>query len=145
MCFFFFFFFFLFLFQHKCFRHTLELTQLGNSNGTPQPLHNTSADPKQKLCLLNNHVVVGREKKKIKHILFGAMNNAQILHKTNKIICASTSKNILNYVCDAHAIRYIIPCYIGLDKTGYQFNIFLIYPWKHMLWVLIRSASMRHF
>ena len=30
---------------------------------------------------------------------------------------------------------------IGLDKRGYQVNIFLVSPQKHMLWVLIRSAS----
>ena len=34
---------------------------------------------------------------------------------------------------------------IGLDKSGYQVNIFLISPRKHMLWVLIRSASARRF
>ena len=28
---------------------------------------------------------------------------------------------------------------IGLDKSGYQVNIFLISPQKHMLWALIRS------
>ena len=32
-------------------------------------------------------------------------------------------------------------CFIGLDKGGYLVNIFLISPQKHMLWVLIRSAS----
>ena len=35
-------------------------------------------------------------------------------------------------------------CYtssIGLDKSGYQVNIFLISQRKHILWVLIRSAS----
>ena len=35
--------------------------------------------------------------------------------------------------------------YIGLDKGVYPVNIFLISPQKHMLWVLIRSASTRHF
>ena len=30
---------------------------------------------------------------------------------------------------------------IGLDKGGYPVNIFVISPRKHMLWVLIRSAS----
>ena len=35
--------------------------------------------------------------------------------------------------------------YIGLDKMGYHVNIFLVSPWKHMLWVLIRSASARRF
>ena len=30
---------------------------------------------------------------------------------------------------------------IGLDKSGYQVNIFLISPRKHMLRVLIRSAA----
>ena len=34
---------------------------------------------------------------------------------------------------------------IGLDKGGYPVNIFLISPRKHMLWVLIRSALVRHF
>ena len=29
--------------------------------------------------------------------------------------------------------------FIDLDKSGYQVNIFLISPQKHMLWVLIRS------
>ena len=30
---------------------------------------------------------------------------------------------------------------ISPDKSGYQENIFLISAQKHMLWVLIRSAS----
>ena len=34
---------------------------------------------------------------------------------------------------------------IGLDKGGYPVNIFLISARKLMLWVLIRSASARHF
>ena len=34
---------------------------------------------------------------------------------------------------------------IGLDKSGYQVNSFLITRQKLMLWVLIRSASMRRF
>ena len=37
------------------------------------------------------------------------------------------------------------PVIIGLDKSGYQVYIFLISPQKHMLWVLIRSASPRRF
>ena len=35
--------------------------------------------------------------------------------------------------------------YIGLDKSGYQVNSFLISRRKHMLLVLIGSASVRHF
>ena len=34
---------------------------------------------------------------------------------------------------------------IGLDKSGYQINSFLISRWKHMLWVLIRGAWPRRF
>ena len=34
---------------------------------------------------------------------------------------------------------------IATDKRGYPHDIFLISPWKHMLWVLIRSASPRRF
>ena len=33
---------------------------------------------------------------------------------------------------------------IATDKSGYS-HIFLISEWKHMLWVLIRSASARRF
>ena len=36
-------------------------------------------------------------------------------------------------------------CFIALDKRAFQINIFLISPQKFMLWVLIRSASVRHF
>ena len=34
-----------------------------------------------------------------------------------------------------------LPHTIGLGKSGYQVNNFLICQQKHMLWVLIRSAS----
>ena len=34
---------------------------------------------------------------------------------------------------------------IATDKRGYPHNIFLNSPQKHMLWVLIRSASVRRF
>ena len=39
---------------------------------------------------------------------------------------------------------YVELLHIGLDKGGYPVNIFLISPRKHMLWVLIRSASWRN-
>ena len=35
--------------------------------------------------------------------------------------------------------------FIGLEESGYQVNSFLISQRKHMLWVLIRSTSVRHF
>ena len=41
-----------------------------------------------------------------------------------------------------------ICCYIATDKAFFHpknADIFLISPQKHMLWVLIRSASVRHF
>ena len=38
----------------------------------------------------------------------------------------------------------LIEC-LGPYKRGYQHNIFPITPQKHMLWVLIRSASARRF
>ena len=34
---------------------------------------------------------------------------------------------------------------IGPDKRGYPDNTFFTSPEKHMLWVLIRNASLRHF
>ena len=42
----------------------------------------------------------------------------------------------------APGCRYLF-CGIATDKRGYPHNIFLISPRKHMLWVLIRSASAR--
>ena len=46
-------------------------------------------------------------------------------------------------------VAYLIFCHqnymagsIGLDKSRYQVNTFLISRRKHMLWVLIRSASL---
>ena len=47
----------------------------------------------------------------------------------------------MNYL----AGRRLTSVVIGLDKSGYQVNIFLISPRKHMLWVLIRSASLSRF
>ena len=44
-----------------------------------------------------------------------------------------------------YEIYFTIFVTIGLDKSGYQVNIFLISPQKHMLWVLIRSALARRF
>ena len=51
-----------------------------------------------------------------------------------------------------HMLRVLIwsvsnkyPKHTGLDKSGYQVNTFLISPWKHMLWVVIRSTSLRRF
>ena len=44
-----------------------------------------------------------------------------------------------------HTCLKIWTCPIGLDKSWYQVNIFLISPRKHMLWVLIRSPSPRRF
>ena len=35
--------------------------------------------------------------------------------------------------------------YITLDKNGIRLNTFLISQWKHVLWVLIRSISLRCF
>ena len=35
--------------------------------------------------------------------------------------------------------------YIATDKRGYPHNTFFVSPRKHMLWVLIRSASARRF
>ena len=57
-------------------------------------------------------------------------------HKVDVLLNPNTiTRRKLNIICDS----------IGLDKSGYQFNIFLISPRKHVLWVLIRSASARRF
>ena len=54
--------------------------------------------------------------------------------------------NLLLFFMLWYKVNFICPMtmIIGLDKSGYQMNIFLISPRKHMLWVLIRSISLRH-
>ena len=44
----------------------------------------------------------------------------------------------------SHFLAHFKTNSIGLDKSGHPLNIF-ISPQKHMLWVLIRSASSRRF
>ena len=44
-----------------------------------------------------------------------------------------------------NCVSFMILVYFTLDKRGISGNYFLNSPQKHMLWVLIRSASMRHF
>ena len=46
--------------------------------------------------------------------------------------------------CLQAVTRISVVFIIGLDKSGYQVNSFLISRRKHMLWVLIRSASARN-
>ena len=62
-----------------------------------------------------------------------------------KVCWAQMSEGLFSEVV-AHIMFTLNMGYnIGLDKGGYLVNIFLISPRKHMLWVLIRSASARHF
>ena len=42
------------------------------------------------------------------------------------------------------AVKFVLQ-HMTQDKTGSDINIFLISPGKHMLWVFIRSVSVRHF
>ena len=53
--------------------------------------------------------------------------------------------DVISIPCSLKKEAAIKSKHIGLDKSGYQVNIFLISPRKYMLWVLIRSASVRHF
>ena len=43
-----------------------------------------------------------------------------------------------------HGFRNYSTYSIALDKSGYRDDIFLISPQKHMLWVIIRSASQKY-
>ena len=51
-----------------------------------------------------------------------------------------------NIALDKRSIQLnIFHISIALGKLKYKVYVFLISPWKHMLWVLVRSASMRRF
>ena len=59
-----------------------------------------------------------------------------------------STKNVLKY--NKAKLQFVpritnLTMNIGLDKSEYQENSFLITRRKHMLWVLIRSASARRF
>ena len=72
----------------------------------------------------------------------------QVLAQSNTVWEKMSSEEFQDGSHDGH-LGYqngtILAILIGLDKGGYPINIFLISPRKHMLWVLIRSASARHF
>ena len=57
--------------------------------------------------------------------------------------------SLVNCLCSDRKIFFLKIIYInfliGQDKSGYQVDIILISLQKHMLWVLIRSASARRF
>ena len=55
------------------------------------------------------------------------------------------ARNNFSYSLKCTNLMKILGNFIGLDKSGYQVYIFLNSPRKHMLWVLIRSASARRF
>ena len=54
-------------------------------------------------------------------------------------LCRNKIKNIIHPM---NKIYQILGVRIGLDKSRYQVNIFLISRRKHMLWVLIRGYSL---
>ena len=71
-------------------------------------------------------------------VVFSKMlqRNEIVLH-----VARQTFESKLGYITYGDLIKHPI----GLDKGGCPVNIFLISPRKHMLWVLIRSASARRF
>ena len=54
-------------------------------------------------------------------------------------------KHLICFNEELEKVSSYIIIIIDLDKSVYQVNIFLIFPWKRILWVLIRSASVRCF
>ena len=65
-------------------------------------------------------------------------------HDSGKLHCPGTAL-FISFELICRKVHEQVFQTIGLDKSGCQVNIFLIYPQKHMLWVLIRSASARCF
>ena len=87
--------------------------------------------------------------------------STHILGRNKKNVCLDThliyslGKGFLVYVLAAKTQISLSICSeghftsklysIAPDKREYTENIFLITPGEHILWVLIRSGSMRHF
>ena len=70
----------------------------------------------------------------------------QVLHFCGQVVTRKNNSwtyiNVPELIWRSEHIMVII---IATDKRGYPHNIFLISRQKHMLWVLIRSASPRRF
>ena len=66
------------------------------------------------------------------------------VHHILNISCDIQQLDPLSYRKSTH-LSVITNIHVATGKRGYPHNIFLISPRKHMLWVLIRSASPRHF
>ena len=96
-------------------------------------------------------IVITKISIQTKNTLFAAMNNSksQPLDKYS-LVCLLQVKS---YSLLSHLIIFVfkhvydetVNKSIATDNRGYPHNIFLISLQKHMLWVLIRSASPRHF
>ena len=52
---------------------------------------------------------------------------------------------IIGFIYNVGTIDTVKDVHIAPGKRGIHIIFFLISPQKHMLWVLIRSASLRHF
>ena len=83
------------------------------------------------------HIQVHRARVKIQSI---NLKYFKIIKKSYSFI-----SQISVYITDHHTVQLIASTIIATDKRGYPHNIFLTSPRKHMLWVLIRSASPRRF
>ena len=85
------------------------------------------------------------------HICIVFLNQSFIHLSVFQYMCIFCCKYLVQFLFifrDSVCVQGFCLCsgiFIGLDKSGYQVNSFLIYGQKHMLWVLIRSASVRRF
>ena len=75
---------------------------------------------------LQKHIVVGQEK------------------YVDKAVVSIQTPSLASYRLSPSVEKKTIYA-IGLDKGGYPVNISFISSRKHMLWVFIRSALLRHF
>ena len=65
----------------------------------------------------------------------------QCRHRSDAAFCNSRSESLL---FDQASLSQCLGLCTGPDKSGYQVNIFLVSPLKHILWVFIRSTLPRH-
>ena len=94
-----------------------------NTNGLSAPITLLT------LCLIKIHTELTKFQGQKTHTILSSAVFSHMASRVNRTVCC--------FFC--------LGAHIATDKRGYPHTIFLISRQKHMLWVLIRSASPRRF
>ena len=70
------------------------------------------------------------------------MSYSHFFSKNISVYAIFSDQSFNNMLTNIISFEQLGPGIIGLDKSGYKVNSFLISPLKYMLWVLIRGKAL---